>query len=309
MTGTTLLAFGVATIFVGLAVAGLVFIRPAAAPTGVAKSLLAIQGIRLDPVTHPTASPASERILRPAMRRLGRIGRRLTPLDTPQRLQRRLNLAGNPPAWSVERILATKAGGLLVGVVLGLLVLSTRGILIGLLWLVFGCVAGFWLPNVLLYNAGLKRQDKLRRSVPDALDMLTVCVEAGLGFDAGLAQVARNAEGPIAGEFARLLREMQIGKSRSDAFQDLAARTTVPELKVFVSALVQSDKLGIPLAGVLREQSAEMRLKRRQRAEEQAQKVPIKILFPLLLCIFPALFVVVIGPGAIQIAHSLFGAR
>jgi tight adherence protein C len=274
----------------------------------VAKSLLAIQGIRLDPVTHPTASPASERILRPAMRRLGRIGRRLTPLDTPQRLQRRLNLAGNPPAWLVERILATKAGGLLVGVVLGLLVLSTRGILIGLLWLVFGCVAGFWLPNVLLYNAGLKRQDKLRRSVPDALDMLTVCVEAGLGFDAGLAQVARNAEGPIAGEFARLLREMQIGKSRSDAFQDLAARTTVPELKVFVSALVQSDKLGIPLAGVLREQSAEMRLKRRQRAEEQAQKVPIKILFPLLLCIFPALFVVVIGPGAIQNAHSQLGA-
>jgi tight adherence protein C len=135
--------------------------------------------------------------------------------------------------------------------------------------------------------------------------MLTVCVEAGLGFDAGLAQVARNAQGPIAGEFARLLREMQIGKTRVVAFQDLAARTTVPELRMFVSALVQSDKLGIPLAGVLREQSAEMRLKRRQRAEEQAQKVPVKILFPLLLCIFPALFVVLIGPGAIQIARSL----
>jgi tight adherence protein C len=157
----------------------------------------------------------------------------------------------------------------------------------------------------LLYNTGLKRQEALRRSTPDALDMLTVCVEAGLGFDAGLAQVARNTDGPIAGEFARLLREMQIGKTRITAFQDLAARTTVPELQIFVSALVQSDKLGIPLAGVLREQSSEMRLKRRQRAEELAQKVPVKILFPLLLCIFPALFVVLIGPGAIQIAHSL----
>jgi tight adherence protein C len=309
MSGTSLLAFGVATIFFGLAVAGLTLIRPAAPPTGVAKSLLAIERMRLDPGTHPTALPATERLLRPAMQRLGRMGRRLTPIDTPQRLLRRLNLAGNPRAWSVERILATKAGGLVGGVVLGLLVLSTGRVLVGLLWLAIGCVAGFWLPNVLLYNAGLKRQDKLRRSVPDALDMLTVCVEAGLGFDAGLAQVARNAEGPIAGEFARLLQEMQIGKSRTSAFQDLATRTTVPELKVFVSALVQSDKLGIPLAGVLREQSAEMRLKRRQRAEEQAQKVPIKILFPLLLCIFPALFVVVIGPGAIQIAHSLFGPR
>jgi tight adherence protein C len=220
-------------------------------------------------------------------------------------LQRRLDLAGNPRGWTVERILATKAGGLCAGVAFGILMLTTGRVLVGLLWLAGAAMAGFWLPDVLLYNSGLKRQEALRRSTPDALDMLTVCVEAGLGFDAGLAQVARNTDGPIAGEFARLLREMQIGKTRIVAFQDLAARTTVPELQIFVSALVQSDKLGIPLAGVLREQSAEMRLKRRQRAEEMAQKVPVKILFPLLLCIFPALFVVLIGPGAIQIAHQL----
>jgi tight adherence protein C len=276
----------------------------------VAKSLLAIEQMHLAP-SHlpPTAQPASERLVRPAVQRLTRIGRRLTPIDTPRRLQSRLDLAGNPPTWSVERILAAKAAGLAAGAALGLLVLLAGHVLAGLIWIAGGVLVGFWLPNVLLYNAGLKRQDKLRRSLPDAMDMLTVCVEAGLGFDAGLAQVARNADGPIAGEFARLLREMQLGKTRTDAFLDLAARTTVPELKVFVSALVQSDKLGIPLAGVLREQSAEMRLKRRQRAEEQAQKVPIKILFPLLLCIFPALFVVIIGPGGIQIAHSLTGHR
>jgi tight adherence protein C len=310
MNDTTMLALGVTTMFLAVAVAAMTLFRPAPPPTGVEKSLLTIEALRLSSGNMPmTALPASERLLRPAMQRLSRIGRRLTPIDTPKRLQRRLDLAGNPAQWSVERILASKAAGLAAGVALGLLVMMTGRVLAGLLWVIGGAVVGFWLPNVLLYNAGLKRQDRLRRSMPDAMDMLTVCVEAGLGFDAGLAQVARNAEGPIAGEFARLLREMQLGKSRIDAFQDMAARTTVPELKVFVSALVQSDKLGIPLANVLREQSSEMRLKRRQRAEEQAQKVPIKILFPLLLCIFPALFVVIIGPGAIQIAHSFLGTR
>jgi len=131
-----------------------------------------------------------------------------------------------------------------------------------------------------------------------------VCVEAGQGFDAAILQVARTVTGPIAGEFARVLSEMQIGKSRGEAFSSLGERTTAPELKNFVSTLVQADRLGLPIASVLREQTKEMRVVRRQRAEEQAQKVTVKILFPLLLCIFPALFIVIIGPGAIQILHA-----
>jgi len=309
MSDNTLLLVGMGTVFFGLALATLLLVRPTSSrASGVARSLMVIEQLHVDGRT-PSAPPASERLVRPAMQRMGRIGRRLTPIGTPARLQRRLDLAGNPAGWSVERMFAMKAAGLVTGVALGVLVIASGRFALGLIWLAGAAVVGFWLPDVLLYNSGLKRQDALRRSVPDALDMLTVCVEAGLGFDAGLAQVARNAKGPIAGEFARLLREMQIGKTRITAFQDLAMRTTVVEVRIFVSALVQSDKLGIPLAGVLREQAAEMRLKRRQRAEEQAQKVPVKILFPLLLCIFPALFVVVIGPGAIQIAHSLVGSR
>ena len=135
--------------------------------------------------------------------------------------------------------------------------------------------------------------------------MLTVCVEAGLGFDAAILQVARSVEGPIAGEFARLLSEIQIGKSRAEAFAALGERSSVPEIKTFVSALVQADRLGLPIAVVLREQTKEMRIARRQRAEEKAQKVTVKILFPLLLCIFPALFIVIIGPGVIRIIASL----
>ena len=142
----------------------------------------------------------------------------------------------------------------------------------------------------------------MRRGLADALDMLTVCVEAGQGFDAAILQVARTVTGPIGGEFARVLSEIQIGKSRADAFASLGERTTAPEVKTFVSALVQADRMGLPIAAVLREQTKEMRIARRQRAEEQAQKVTVKILFPLLLCIFPALFIVIIGPGAIRIA-------
>ncbi|MCA1784206.1 MAG: type II secretion system F family protein, partial [Intrasporangiaceae bacterium] len=132
-------------------------------------------------------------------------------------------------------------------------------------------------------------------------------VEAGQGFDAAIQQVARSTDGPIAGEFARVLSEIQIGKSRAEAFASLGERTTAPEVKNFVSALVQADRLGLPIAAVLREQTQNMRLVRRQRAEEKAQKVTVKILFPLLVCIFPALFIVIIGPGAIRMMEAFSG--
>jgi tight adherence protein C len=171
-----------------------------------------------------------------------------------------------------------------------------------------GALAGFFVPDVLVYNTGIKRQERIQKSLPDALDMLTVSVEAGLGFDAALAQVARNTEGPIAGEFLRVLQEMQIGKSRTEALRGLGERTTVMDMRTFTSSIVQADTLGIPIANVLREQAKEMRLKRHQRAEEQAQKVTVKIMFPVVLFILPALFVIVIGPGAISIVH-LFSSR
>jgi tight adherence protein C len=136
--------------------------------------------------------------------------------------------------------------------------------------------------------------------------MLTVCVEAGLGFDAGLAQVARNTEGALAAEFARALQEMQIGKTRAEALRAVADRTSVAELRAFVSALIQAGELGIPVARVLREQSREMRVRRRQRAEYRAQQVGVKITFPLILCIFPALIVIVLGPGLIELPGTLF---
>jgi tight adherence protein C len=230
---------------------------------------------------------------------------RISPSGFAEKLQHRFDLAGNPDRWNPDRILAVKG--------LGLVVLAALGMLLGsaspLRLIVFGAVggaAGFFLPDLLLYNVGLKRQALIRAQLPDAMDMLTICVEAGLGFDAALAQVARNSSGELAAELARALQEMQIGKSRTEALRSMAGRTTVPELRAFVSALVQAGELGISIASVLREQSKEMRLRRRQWAEEQAQKVPVKILFPLIFCLFPALFVVVMGPAAITISQLYF---
>jgi tight adherence protein C len=232
------------------------------------------------------------------------IALRLSPAGITARLQHRLDLAGNPVTWTPDRILAAKGLGLLLGGALGaLLGVRSAGWLV--VALVLGAVFGFFLPDLLLLNAGQKRQEKIRRALPDALDMLTVCVEAGLGFDAALAQVARNTSGPLSQECARVLQEMQIGKSRNEALRALTLRTTVPELRTFVSALAQAGELGVPIANVLREQARDLRVRRRQRAEEQAQKVPVKILFPLITCLFPAMFVVIIGPGAISIARVL----
>jgi tight adherence protein C len=235
-----------------------------------------------------------------------RLAIRLSPAGIATVMQRRLDVAGNPAGWTTDRMLAVKG--------LGLVALGLLGALYGLrnpeLLVVgggFGAVMGFFLPDLLLRNTGLRRQQQIPRSLPDALDMLTICVEAGLGFDAALAQVARHTPGPLAGEFARVLQEMQIGKSRTEAMRSMGERTTVPELRAFVSAMIQASELGIPVAHVLREQAKEMRTRRRQRAEAQAQKVPVKITFPLILCLFPSLLVIVLGPGIIQIAHSLFG--
>jgi len=266
--------------------------------------LLAIETRYGAPVVAPSTRDSRE--LSPLLARLRSVAARLSPSGVTASLQRRLDVAGNPSPWTPERVLAFKGVGL-VG--LGLL-----GVLLGahspvtlVLYAGIGSAAGFFLPDLLLYNSGVKRQEKVRRALPDTLDMLTVCVEAGLGFDAALAQVARTTAGPLAGEAARVLQEMQFGSSRVDALRAMAERTTVAELRVFVSALVQASELGVPVARVLREQSAEMRIRRRQRAEELAQKVPVKILFPLIFFLFPALFVLVIGPGAISIMHSLMG--
>jgi len=163
----------------------------------------------------------------------------------------------------------------------------------------FGAL-GWFAPALAVYQMAAKRSARILKQLPDALDLLTISVESGLGFDAAVAQVARNSEGDLAQEFFRVLQEMQIGTGRMDAMRGLGERTNVEDLKTFVSAMVQADAYGVPIASVLRVQSDQMRIKRTQRVEEAAQKVPVKIVVPLIVGILPALFVVILGPGAVS---------
>jgi tight adherence protein C len=301
-----LLIVGLTAVVLAALVGSLAFVGDGAGRARVNRPLAAIEqryATGLDPVRERSFT---ERILQPAAGRLGSLGRALTPAGAIGRLQRHLDYAGNPAGWPVERVVAAKGVGLVIGGLCGL----GFGVFVGgltpiVLCFLAGVAFGFLGPDLMIYNNGQKRQQELRVSLPDVLDTLTISVEAGQGFDAALAQVSRNGRGPIVGEAARVLQEMRIGKSRTDALRSMAARTTVPELKGFASAVVQASDLGVPVAKVLREQSREMRLKRRQRAEEAAQKVPIKILFPTLFCLFPALFIVIIGPGALNMLKHL----
>jgi tight adherence protein C len=253
----------------------------------------------------PLGQPFADRVAKPLAERLGRLGSAMTPGGAVARLQHLLDRAGNPRGWPADRVVATKGVGLGIGALVGFMF----GVLLGgataiLLAVVVCGMFGFFAPDLAIYNAGLKRQAEIRRSLPDVLDTLTISVEAGQGFDAALAQVVRNGRGPIVGEAARVLQEMRIGKSRAEALRSLGTRTTLEELRGFAAAVIQAGELGVPIGQVLREQAKEMRSRRRQHAEELAQKVPVKILFPTLFCFFPAVFIVVIGPGIIKMIQT-----
>jgi len=252
----------------------------------------------------------NDRVMSPLLTRLTAIGRRLTPADHADRLREKIEAAGNPAGWTSDRILAFKAAGFAILLVASVLLCLTLGIGFGptLILVIGASLVGYMAPNLWLYQKAYDRAKLAQNALPDALDLLTISVEAGLAFDAALSQVARNTDGPLADEFFRVLQEMQIGLGRAEALRALADRTDVPELRSFVGAMVQADSFGIPIASVLRVQAKEMRIKRSQRAEEAAQKVPVKILFPLIFCIMPALFVVVLGPAAINILRTFNGS-
>ncbi len=294
------LLLGLVSVFSGLTAAGVVLLAALEERRQVARSLAAVQAGGRG-VTGPAETASfGQRITVPALHRLTRLGKRLTPGGASQKLLRLLDLAGNPAPWTLDRVLAAKALGL-VTVSTGCLLLSAPGGLARAVMLCLPAAAfAFWAPDLLLRNAGQKRQTEIQKTLPDALELLTITVEAGMGFDAALNQVARNTQGPLSGEFYRVLQEMQM-KSRSDAFRALGDRTTVGDLRSFVSSMVQADKLGVPIGRVLREQTKEMRLKRRQRAEEKAMKVPVKLLIPMVTCILPVLFVVALAPSLMEL--------
>jgi tight adherence protein C len=308
---SVLLVLGILGIFAGLFLSMTavgVFTNEA---RGVSKSLAVIEAFSAAPqsMQDELAPGFQDRVLTPFVDRFTSLGRRLTPSDYSERILGKLNVAGNPPGWTVDRVLSLKVVGMGVGLVGGVLlgVLLGKGFGFTAVTGLLGLVVGYFGPNLYLYQKGHDRTEKMQRALPDALDLLTISVEAGLGFDAAVSQVARNTTGPLAHEFARVLQEMQIGLGRSNALRAMGERSNLPDLQAFTSAMVQADAFGIPVGQVLRVQSGEMRIKRRQKAEEAAQKIPVKIMIPLVLFILPSLFVAVIGPAIIGMMGAFGG--
>jgi len=251
-----------------------------------------------------------DRIVLPFFNSVGKISQRFTPQATLQSTRRKLEMAGNPmrmdPSFflTLRLILAVVFGGLIFIVFL----VTGRNWVQGLALTVVFLLLGFMFPDLWLTSRISRRQKGVFRAMPDALDLLTVCVEAGLGFDAAMSKVQEKWENELALEFGRVIQEIRLGKLRRDALRDMAERIGVAELTSFIAAVIQSEQLGVSLAKVLRIQSDQMRVRRRQMAEEEAHRAPIKMIFPIALLIFPSILIVLLGPAALLLMSSTLGS-
>ncbi|MCB1271484.1 MAG: type II secretion system F family protein [Microthrixaceae bacterium] len=253
--------------------------------------------------------PLRQRALQPFLAGLTGIGRRFTPVGYVEKVRQRFVWAGETDPTTVDRFLAVRVVTIALAVlafvaifILGLLPLSGMPKLIVGAAIVGGLVMG---PDSVLNKKVEARQHEIQITLPDVLDLLVISVEAGLGFEQALDRVIHSVPGALSEEFSRMLGETRAGANRSDAMRAMDDRCNVPELRSFVMAIIQADTFGVSIGRVLRSQSEEMRIKRRQLAEEQAQKAPVKMMIPMVFCIFPALFAVVLGPAILQIKDGL----
>ncbi|TKV29505.1 type II secretion system F family protein [Arthrobacter sp. NamB2] len=236
-----------------------------------------------------------------------RLGRRLTTQAYVLKLDHLLALAGRPAAMPLEKVLTAKPLLGLAGGLAGLLLVQSRPDKLFVLLALFITLLGYFVPDLLLYSKGQERQKAMALELANTLDQMLISVEAGLGFESAMQRAGETGKGPLAEELVRTLQDMQVGRSRREAYLAMADRSNVPELRSFVKAIVQADAYGIALSGVLRTQAKVMRVKRRQRAEEKAMKLPVAVLFPLLLFIFPVLFIVILGPAVLNVIDTFAG--
>lgn len=257
------------------------------------------------------SAPFSERILRPLIRGMANFLTRFTPNQNIMAARHKLDLAGNPNDWTVSDFLGVR--GLSAVVTSGLAVLLAFAMraepAVIVLFLGVGGMLGFYLPIFWLGMRIRARMHEIQRALPDALDLLTISVEAGLSFDSAMAKVAEKWENELSRSFERVISEVRVGKLRREALRDMSERTDVADVKTFVAAVIQADQLGVSIAKVLRIQSEQMRVKRRQRAEEQANQAPVKMLIPLAFLIFPSIFIVLLGPTVIIFMTTGFGLQ
>jgi tight adherence protein C len=251
------------------------------------------------------SKPLAERAIAPVVLGLGKILNRFTPIGYMNKLQHRLMLAGSPGNLDAPSFVVIKVFTTLFGIVLAFFAQRVAGSTMQrIVLLVFPLILGFFGPDAWLSRKVDDRRKTMQKALPDVLDLLVISVEAGLGFDSALARVVSTVPGPLSEEFFRMLQETRVGVGRRDAMRHLMDRTDLDELRSFLLAMMQAEAFGVAIARVLRVQADEMRVKRRQRAQEKAFAAPVKIVFPLVFCIFPSLFIVLLGPAAIQISET-----
>jgi tight adherence protein C len=257
------------------------------------------------------AQPFRERVIYPVARKLGELAIKFTPQNALISIQRKLELAGNPPGIDPTIFLAMQVvfGVVLAGLFFFILFFgqTKMSTFIRILLVVVSFLLGYYLPSLWLSSKISKRQRDVRKQMPDALDLLCICVEAGLGFDYAMAKVVEKWKNEISKGFARVLQEMQLGKSRREALRDMAERINLSEMTSFVASIIQSEQLGVSMSKVLLIQAEQMRVRRRQYAEEEAHKAPTKMLLPMAGLIFPALIIVLLTPAILKLMHSNLG--
>jgi tight adherence protein C len=252
------------------------------------------------------SQPFGERIVQPILRGLASFVTRFTPAQTVETTRHRLELAGRPNNWGPTEFFGVRAGAALLLCVLLFLLLSisAQPFLYRLGGLVLGFMMGYLLPAMWLGGKIRRRQSEILKGLPDALDLLTICVEAGLGFDAAIAKVAEKWDNELSQAFGRVIQEIRLGKLRREALREMDRTCGVADVTSFVAAVIQADQLGVSMAKVMRIQSEQMRIRRRQRAEEKAHQAPVKMLFPLVFLIFPAIYIVLLGPATLVVKES-----
>ncbi|MEK7440601.1 MAG: type II secretion system F family protein [Chloroflexota bacterium] len=300
---------GLVVVLIGAAVLVFVGLRSPEAKDPL-QSRLAEFGSRERPVTLEEiemSQPFSERVMLPLIRQVGQMTTRFTPEAALEATQHKLDLAGNPGNLDPKMFMAIR---IIASVGLGFVLLLAFSLAPEPNWIQNLGLAGlfvalgYYLPDLWLSSKITRRQDEVVKALPDALDLLTVCVEAGLGFDAALGKLTEKWDNDLALAFGRVLQEVRLGKTRREALRDMSYRLDVPDVTSFIAAVLQAEQLGVSMGKILRIQSDQMRMKRRQRAEQKAHQAPIKMLFPMALLIFPTIWLVLLGPAVLLLKNS-----
>jgi tight adherence protein C len=252
--------------------------------------------------------PFSQRVILPIMQAIAKFTTQFTPQQTLEKTQLLLNLAGNPRGLTPGVFWAMRFGALIGLGIIFLIMMAPRGPIYTIGGGLFGAVLGYLMPQMWLQSQCTRRQQAIIKALPDALDLMSICVEAGLGFDQAMGKVHEKWTNELALSFGRVLREIQLGKTRREALKSMDESMGVADVTAFCSAIIQADQLGVSISKVLKIQSEQMRIKRRQRAQEKAQQAPIKMMIPMVLLIFPAIWLVLLGPAGVQVYKQFYGS-